>query len=197
MSSGTVWDLPPGVPVPGHDPVSGKLDEPPRGGFDFGVFADLALHIGGLTKQVQRQADEWDRRARDIPADYQVADVGAFPASGTLALDLGSPDQGTFWNVRRIVVGGSDITTTPAGVGWVFIQGSAPNQNGANPSIAQVADVTSGTLPQRAFYGVHEMAVTAGEHLWVIIVAGTAGTQYVASAKLEVYDLAARRRFGA
>lgn len=194
--SQTVWDLPPDVATPDHDPVSGKLDEPRGGGLDLGVFADLAFHIGGLTKQVQRQADERDRRANNIPGDYQNAAAASFPASGTLALDLGSPAQGTFWNVRRLIIGGSDITTTPAGTGWVFVQGSAPNQNGANPSIAQAADVTSGTLPQRAFYGVHELTVSAGEHLWVIIVSGTNGTQYVASVKAEAYSLTARPRFG-
>lgn len=190
MGSRTIWDYEPDIPAEPYDDVSGKVAG--AGGGGLAVFADLALKIGGLCERIDRQQDDWARLIATIPGDYQNAVAGAFPASGTLALDLGSPAQGTFWNVRRLIIGGADITTTPAGTGWVFVQGSPPNQNGANPSIAQAADITSGALPQKAFYGTHELAVAPGEHLWVIVVGGTNGTQYVASVKAETYSLTAR-----
>jgi hypothetical protein len=188
--SDTIWDVPAGLPLPDHDPVSGKLNEP-GGGFNLGIFADLALQIGGLATQVKRHQDRLERIARSLPSDYQYAVPGIYPASGSLALDLGSPAVGTFWNVRRIIVGGSDITTEPDGVAWVFVQGSNPIAAGANPSIAQAADLTVNALPQRSFYGTHQLVVYPPEHLWVIITSGTAATQYVASMKVEEYDLAA------
>ena len=197
--SQTVWDFDPDIDPGEAQPVSGKLYEQERGGLNLGIFADLALQIGHLASNMKREQDRRDRDAASIPADYQNAAGGVYPASGTLVLNLGSPDLGSFWNVRRIIVGGSDITSTPAGAAWVFVQGSPPNQAGANPSIAQVADIVgqSGnavptTFPQRSTYATHVLSVDATEYLYVVITGGTAGTQYVASAKLEVYDLSAR-----
>ncbi len=191
----TVWDVEPDQPAPRHDPVSGRLE---GGGAGIGleVFADLAVQLGGMCAQLKRRNDALARQLAALPADYQNAAGGPFPVSGTLALNLGSPDLGTEWEVRRIIIGGADITTTPIGVGWVFVQGSPPNMNGVNPSTAQAADVTAGALPQRAFYGTHELVVDATEYLWVVIVGGTPGTQYVASVKAEVVDLAAKASFG-
>ena len=191
--SRTVWDFEEEAGTPDDaGPVSGRLPPDSTSGVGLGIFADLALHIGNLGKQVQRMQDRYDQIAASIPADYQNAAAAAYPASGTLALDLGVPAQGTFWEVRRLIIGGSDITTSPAGTGWVFVQGSQPNAAGTNPSIAQAADQTTGTLPQKAFYGTHELVVNPGEHLWVIITGGTSGVQYVASFKAEVFDLSAR-----
>ena len=191
----SIWDYEPDIDAPKADPVTGRLINPEDAGggsLSLGVFAQLAVNLGNLCGQMKRDQDRRDQAARSLPGDYQYATSAAFPASGTLALNLGSPDQGQFWSVRRIVVGGSDITTTPAGTAWVFVQGSPPNANGANPSTAQVADFTVGTLPQKAFYGTHELVVDATEYLWVIITGGTATTLYVASVKAEVFDMSAR-----
>lgn len=185
--SDTVWDYEPSLGTPDHDPVSGKVHGSPGPSLDLGVFANLAIQLGGLCSRMDRQQADFERRAASIPGDYQNSTQGTFPSSGTLALDLGAPAKGQFWNVRRIVIGGADITTQPAGVGWVFVQGSPPNQSGSNPTVAQAADFTSGTLPQRAFYGTHQLVVGDSEHLWVVIAGGTAGTQYVASVKAETY----------
>lgn len=188
----TVWDFDPDLGTPPHGPVDGKVDEPEGRGLDLGVFADLAVHLGGLASSLRREQDRRDQEARSIPADYQVAQAGLYPASGSLLLNLGSPDIGESWQVRRLIIGGADITSTPAGIGWVLVQGSPPNANGANPPISQVADFTSGTLPQKAFYGTHEFYVDATEYVYVVITGGTAGVQYTASLKAEVFELAVK-----
>jgi hypothetical protein len=203
--SQSVWDLDESLSTPPHHPVSGKIEGDHGGGpvatggaaaggglsiggLNLGVIADLAVSLGTLAASIQRQQAAIDREARAIPGDYQFAASGVYPASGNLVLNLGSPDQGQYWLVRRIVVGGSDITTTPAGIGWVFVQGSPPNQNGANPPTASVADFTTGTFPQKAFYGTHQLVADETEFVYVVITAGTPGTLYVASLKAETYD---------
>ena len=190
----TVWDVPPELPTPAHDPVDGKIPDGGGGGgptLNLGVFADLALSIGSLASRVDRAIDAYEAGLRKIPGDYQFAQSGVYPSSGNLLLDLGTPAQGQFWQVRCLIVGGSDITTTPAGTAWVVVQGSAANTAGQNVNLANVKDFTSGTFPQRAFYGTHEVIVLPGEHLYVVVTAGTSTTQYTASMKAEVFDTAA------
>lgn len=193
----TVWDYEPGISTPQPDPVTGQVaDADGRGGgINLGVFAELAVRIGGLAAQMEKAQERFEAWARAIPGDYQNAQAASYPASGNLMLDLGSPAQGTFWSVRYIIVGGSDITTTPAGTAWVCVMGSPPNEAGGNVNLAQVRDFTSGTFPQRAFYGTHELIVDAGEHLYVIFTSGTSGTQYVASMKAETFDRSIRPDF--
>lgn len=185
--SSTVWDFDPSLPAPPHEAVDGKVAS--GSGLNLGIFADLAVSIGHLSKQVQRQQDRLDKLAELIPGDYQNAAAGIYPASGVLSLNLGSPDQGQYWSVRRVVVGGSDITTSPGGVAYMVVMGSPPNQNGSNVNLAQVADISANGLPQKAFYGSHELVVGAGESLYCVITGGTSTTQYVASCKCEVFRL--------
>lgn len=185
----TVWDVPPEMPTPAHDPVDGKIHGDPQGRtLNLGIFADLALQIGSLASRVGKAVDAWEAALRKVPGDYQYAQTAAYPSSGNLVFDLGSPAQGQFWQVRRLIVGGLTIADTPAGVAWVAVQGSAPNQEGTTVNLANVADFTSQTFPQRAFYGTHEVIVLPGEHLYVVISGGTSGTHYSASAKAEVFD---------
>lgn len=188
----TVWDVPPELPEPKHDPVDGKIAGSPGGGtLNLGIFADLALQIGSLAARVDRAISAYESSLRKIPGDYQYATTGIYPSTGNLLLDLDTPAQGQFWQVRCLIVGGSDITTTPAGTAWVVVQGSAANTAGSNVNLANVRDFTTETLPQRSFYGTHEVVVLPGEHLYVVITGGTSGTQYTASAKVEVFDVAA------
>lgn len=196
MSSGTVWDAPEWVATPPPEPVTGRVDPPHSGGaapegagLNFGVFAELAVRLGSLASKMDASMREWDRHTRSQPGDHQTARAGAYPSSGNLLLDLGHPDEGLYWQVRRLVVGGSDITTQPNGTAWVVVQGSPPNAAGSNVNLAQVADFTTEQFPQRAFYGTHQLVVDATEHLYVVITGGSSGTVYVASAKYEVFDL--------
>lgn len=194
----TVWDLEPDVGTPAHDPVDGKIQENHGGGgVSLGIFADLAFSIGNLVQRIDRQQELFDRAVKRIPADYPISAAGVYPSSGNLLLSLGSPDLGQLWVLRRLIIGGSDITTTPAGTGWLFVSGSPPNQNGANSPTSQLVDFTSGTLPQKAFYGTHEVVVDATQYVYVVVTSGTNGTQYVATGMVEVFDQSVQRRYGA
>lgn len=196
MSS--IWEIDPTLGTPPHDPVDGRLNEPPGqgSGFGLGAIAQLAISVGRLCDRIDRQQKRWEQYERSVPADYQNAKALTYStAAGTVnAMSLGRPELGQWWQVRRIIVGGSDITTAPAGTAWVFVQGSNPGASGANPNVAQAADVTTGTFPQRAFYGTHQLVVTQNEHLWIVITGGTNNTQYVASAKYEVFTYGASDR---
>lgn len=118
--------------------------------------------------------------------------VGTCPnPSATFAIDLGHPSAGKYWCVRSFVIGGDDITTQPAGVGWVVIQSITPT---ATVPITSVRDFTKLTLPQTAFYGSFEFKVQQNEHMWVVISGGTAGTQYTAAAWIESFPQFIQRR---
>ena len=148
--------------------------------------AELELELGPLHVAIGNLSDEVKelrQRLAFMQDDLLLTGTGTCPnPSATFAIDLGHPMAGKWWQVRQMIVGGSDITTTPAGIGWVVVQAENPS---ANPPLFNVRDFTSGTLPQRAFYGTHELVVQQNEHLWVVITAGTAGTQYAVSAMVE------------
>jgi hypothetical protein len=100
-------------------------------------------------------------------------------------IDLGHPSAGFKWTVRAIQVGGSDITQTPAGVGWILVQAVPPT---INPALFTVMDWTKAALPQSAFYGRGEIVVRQMEHLYVLLTGGANNTQYVASASVQEFQ---------
>lgn len=148
----------------------------------------LHIAIGNLSEEVK----ELKKRLTQLQVDMPVSYVGTCPTpSATFAMDLGGPNEGRWWQVRSIVIGGSDITQTPTGVGWVVVMNSAPS---ANPPLFATRDWTKAALPQVAFYGSHELIVEPQEELWVVITGGTAGVQYTANAMVEAFPQFVRGR---
>lgn len=191
----TVWDVPEDQPVPDHYPVSGRLHEPggqPRGMGALELLASIDLRLGALSGQM---ADNSHRKSRDdaersSPGDYQYASQAVCPTpTAPFSIPLGSPDQGQWWNVRRITCGGTDVTVTAAGAAWVSVQGANPAGvigSGQNPGIPTLVDHFL-TLPNLDSYGTHQLVLDETEFLWVTIIGGTAGQQYIASVKAETY----------
>lgn len=140
----------------------------------------LHLAIGDLTNSIQDLRRHFTKWEVDQPAS--AAAICPTPTA-TFALDLGSPPDGRWWEVKSLVIGGNDITVTPTGKGWVVVMAGAPS---ANPPLFAVKDWTS-TLPSPAFYGSHQLIVESQERLWVVITGGTAGVQYVANAMVQSF----------
>lgn len=115
---------------------------------------------------------------------YDVSGNNGVGQSGTpnIVFRLGGPIQGHLWLVRQLVVGGTLVSTAPAGSTQVFVGGASP---GLALSTVDFRDASSLAFPQRAFYGRGEMIVEAGEKLWMVIVGPTQGTQYVVAGSVE------------
>src|SRR5262245_57631257 len=94
-----------------------------------GLFADLAakidLHVGSVDK-LSRQLRADRRRPLAQPVFGRTASSGTFATGVPLILrfPLAGPDQGHFWYIRSIVVGGLSPTTTAAGRADVYVSSS-------------------------------------------------------------------------
>lgn len=165
-----------------------------------GLIADLAakfdFHIGSLSKAAKAMAAA-TRRPPAQPVFGRIATTGTAPASGILVLrfPLAGPDQGHFWYVRQLVVGGLTRTTAAAGSVDVFV--SATSTLSALGSLAAIgiADERdfSAAMPNNAFYGRGELALRFNEELFVVVSGGTSGQAYVAAASFEDFEEAGVR----
>ena len=157
--------------------------------------AELALSIGRLDDSTKRLAKFLDARRGATPADLRLSASAAYPASGTLVLNLGSPDQGTVWILRRLVVGGVTPGTAAAGAADVYV-GAVANISGQNPGSLELVDWVdrASSLPLVGWYGDRQVVVKAEEILWLNITAGTAAQLYVAAAQVQQVQEAAYRQ---
>lgn len=182
---------------------------------ELGFLADLQATLGGLRDQMQQDRDwrERNRRAAkfaEMPIDRPLVGSGAYPSTGIMAFDLGGPDMGRRWLLRRIAVGGTTPTTTTAGRADVFVS--------AVPPIDPVTGGTGGSgvltgtalragcladwrdqatsLPQVSGYTSRTIVVGPNESLWVVISSGTASQQYVCNAGvMETMESAATQSY--
>ena len=180
---------------------------------DIGFFADLTATLGGLRDQIKADRDWRDKNRRaaafaEIPVDRPLLSMGAFPTSGIVAFDLGGPDLGRIWLVRRIAVGGITPTTTAAGRADVFVSAIPPvdpvtggtGGGGTLTGTALRAGVTAEwrdqatTLPLAAQYSNRQIVVNPNESLWIVISSGTVSQQYVVNAGVEEYMLSAAKQ---
>ena len=164
-----------------------------------GVDADLSLSIGQLTKRLDSDADE-RRKDREIararvPSIIRIQGSGVIPTpTAAFGINLGGPDPGFDWVVRRIVVGGLTWSTTAAGTAEVYVTGlgaqwgTSAGGSGTVAGVRSLADLVdqSASLPNKAFYGREQLVVKESESLVVVILNGTAAQQYSAAAAIQV-----------
>jgi hypothetical protein len=163
---------------------------PGHGGGFAELCAKLDLHIGS-TEKLARQLR---RRPPAQPVLGRTVATGIFATAVPLILKfpLPGPDQGHFWFVRSVTIGGLTPTTTAAGRADIFV--SATNLQ-AQPSLAAMGlgdwrDFAA-TLPDASFYGRGEMPLRLNEELFVVITGATNAQQYVAAVQFEDYEEAA------
>jgi hypothetical protein len=175
----------PSVPVREPAPGAGPPDSK-GAGLDLSIFGEIALHLKSLADSTQRDQDRRDRLAAAIPSDEQLSVAGVFPASGNLILDLGSVPVGRVWQVRRIILGGTKVTTTGTGTAYAFAQGAAP----VDLNTLNAVDIWSSfsTGAQGSTYSTHTLWLPERAHLWIAFVGMASGMQCVASAQVEDFD---------
>ncbi len=144
------------------------------------ALAKVHAGLDTLTKQlVQIKADEAAYQ-RHGPVSVPLVASGVVDSnSDPVYLDLGGPAYGRVWEVRQLVVGGITWATTVAGTAPVLVQANAPNaQSGV--SLLNVQDCAT-ALPAVAFYSSGQFRVRHPNHIWVVILSGTASTPYGAA----------------
>lgn len=140
------------------------------------ALVDLGSEVASVKKVMQR--------ALDLQALYQFAGknvklqgTATSDSSGdTMTIGLGGPAVGRKWEVQRIVVGGVQWTSTVAGSALYVIGGDTHN---TAPALPDIVDETA-SLPKMAFYSTGQIVVRNPQHLYLVIVAPTASTQYAA-----------------
>lgn len=170
---------------------------------DGGLVADLCakldLHIGS-TEKLQRSMARTLQKPPAQPVFGRSAGIAAFVTGASAVIDISQngPDQGHFWYIRSIVVGGLNPSLAVTGRGDIYISSTDLSRI---PSLAAIglgdwrdwADMTPG-VAQIAFYGRGEMCLRCSEKVFVVISNGTNGQQYVATVAYEDYEEGASKQ---
>jgi hypothetical protein len=173
-----------------HDPVSG-----------INLFAKLGLQIGKVAEQVQTNSDRVAQLARALERNTPVmsatvASVTTPRISGTNAvINLGSPDQGTFWEVSSWAIGGVDATDI---VGCSFVglyTGSLPTVAGAG--LANMIDIViQSNFAVQAFpfvnrYSTGQVVVHDQETLFAVLWSTNISQTWVSNVQYRAYNVVA------
>jgi len=158
------------------------------------VWANVGLTLGNAADAMVSAADKlnktndrlWNRLQFGTPVMRRVSVSGVYPASGTLTLNLGGPDNGTYWVVESVIIGGTDVNVTAAGSAGLYVLGAFIN---GSPGLGNAVDFTA-TLPNSAFYGGRDIVVNDGENVTLTIFGGTSAQTYVSAMTVTVYNVA-------
>lgn len=116
------------------------------------------------------------------PQAVPVQNSGTVPASGVLVIDLGAPQIGRRWIVRRLAMASAQgATGTLAGRADWYVGTPAATPN---PAAWQW---TMAALPSVQLVTSEAIPITPGDHLFAVITTGTATQVAVASATILDY----------
>jgi len=153
------------------------------------LWADVGLKLGQSVDEVAKSQDRLAQSLqKNTPVFYSMAASGVCVNTSTpLVLILGTPDQGTYWEVTSVAVGGADYTTVAAGSAGLYVS-ALPNASTLEMSV--LADFAN-TLPNVGFYGTRQLLVNDQETLVIVVDNGTANQSYVANAQMSVFQVTA------
>lgn len=150
----------------------------------FGLEAALGSATAALEKNTATNRRVIDTLKAATPVDLRFNTAGTSASSGDLTLVYYGPDTGFFWHVRRIIVGGANWSSVVAGTAEVFV--TALSSTSYSRDLADQVDQAS-QLPNKAFYGQHELFVQANENLLIVIHSPTATTLYKSSIQVQQF----------
>ena len=160
---------------------SGTTEERFNKGLEF--FLNFGIGLGNsLDAHTEELKKGRELLQRNTPVDYMAIGTAVIPAGGNTIINLGSPDNGTYWEIKHITIGGTDIPVTAAGKAAVYVSGAASVTGGtlSNRDIAAA-------LPFSNYYGTHQFVVVDQENLLVYLYGATPGQQYAAVAHVEIF----------
>jgi hypothetical protein len=130
-----------------------------------------------------------------MPVFNQTQDSVIITAGGFGVIRLAGPDQGHFWYVRRVVIGGVTPTTVAAGRGDLFVSAADHRSKTALNQFA-LTDWRDQALalPSITVYNRGGLNMRLNEELYVAISGATVAQQYIAVCQFEDYEEAAVRQ---
>lgn len=188
-------------PVPGDGPDPTPSDGGPLDDIKSGIklWFDVGATIGKAVDRLDSTVARYLRQLeRNTPVDYAAVASGVYPAAGFLFLNLGTPDQGTYWEVASCAVGGTDVNVTAAGTAGLYVAAFTPAADNSGGALTNPAGITSladraASLPNVAFYGTRQLLVNDQEYLYLCIFGGTPAQTYAANAQITVYNSASAK----
>ena len=167
------------------DSSSGPLDDIKSG---LKLLANISLTVGSGMDEISARLDRLSRNLqRNTPINFASVASGVFVTGVPLVLSFGSPDQGTYWEVASVAVGGTDAQVVAAGSAGLYVGALLGVAGGTMVNLADRAS----TLPNTAFYGTRQVVVNDQEFFYLIITNDTNGQTYAANAQLTVYNVTA------
>jgi hypothetical protein len=151
-----------------------------------GLCAKIDVWIGSAEKHMEALKKASQKNNNPAPVLVRTVATGIVPAAGPLILGfpLKGPDQGHFWMVRTIAIGGLAVGVVAAGTADVFVSASdirsLQTTGLAGLGLGDWRDHEA-ALPSLSFYGSGELALRFNEEIYVVITGGTVGQQYVAA----------------
>lgn len=140
-------------------------------------------------RKAQERANE--NLLRETPRLIRINTSLVIPAGGlgVATFNLSGPDQGHYWYVRKLSVGGLTPITAALGRCDVFVSASdlSAVTNLGQVGLADWADQAT-SLPLIAPYTRGELSLQGKERLWLIFSGATAGQEYVGNAIVEDYQ---------
>ena len=182
------YGTPEALHIGAHEGV-GKDVQQPEGDETSGLsfFVNLGLQIGDTLKEHSKKLDSIDRQLqKNTPVFFSTAQSGMAVTGQPLVLNLGTPDQGTQWEVNFLAIGGTDVNVAAAGTAGVYVTGNGTGTN--TGGLANIQDYAA-ALPKVDFYSQKQLIVNSAEYLIVNIFGGTNAQTYIATAQITVYDL--------
>jgi len=159
--------------------------------------AGLEVRLGNLELAARAVPDVVSRfeRALTRPAVQpfyfpRVGSVVIPTPTADAVIDLGGPTQGRVWDLRNLIIGGLNWTTTAAGSALVVVAAQQPAR-ASDVGLPAVVDQAA-TLPLPAGYSRGQIRLYYPDRLYVIVQLGTQAQEYVAGARLEEYEEARR-----
>lgn len=146
------------------------------------LWAKVGVQLGTSIEKLSQAQTEWAKLQYNTPVDYQTYASGTYSSANGLWLSLGQPDNGTYWEVHNVIIGGTDFNVTANGQAGLYVSGAPGLASGIN-----MARDYASYLPNCATYGTRVLLVNDQETLWLKIFNGTDGQQYVANASMTVY----------
>lgn len=167
-----------------HDEVAGVDVEVNLGEYALKLGADLSKSMSTLNDKAQQI---FARMQNFTPVKFKMTQSVVVNAGGTAYVELGTPQNGFWWAVENVVIGGADQSTVVGGSAGLYVTSQS---NGVSPGMADMVDQAK-TLPNVAFYGRRDIVVLEREKLTVGVFGGTSGNVILIAATVTVYNVAA------
>lgn len=142
-----------------------------------GAKVDILAALDGIHKRLASIEALERRYQEEGPTFVALAGNVTVDASQDNAyIDLGGPSYGRVWEVRSLIIGGITWATTVAGTGQIMVASTKPS---STPPVGTLQDVAT-SMPAKAFYSSGQFRVLHPNHIFIVVVGGTASTLYSA-----------------